>query len=312
MVCYCCRTTGDNNEGVGNCVTCSLQACDYFAYGHGEDCAHCGEFYCYKHQHVHCERNSLDPLTTFPKTFRKSSELVEGLLKDPTILERPSIALNHGIYLAKKLRKVEMEKSFRSIISNMKKRNETHLTSLTDQQKETFDELFNTLEVSLAPYKEVQSTIEETRAKLSQNENQEPTILWKMLKGKNIKTNDGYEVGKIDEISKNYIRLKKGTISKNFFWIPKYIADAYDGNDIWLFVTEDQLAQKFMYGNKPTTEQYVKGFQTFKTTLHGHDVAFLPNYDQRIRLKEEQSSTLAEMEQSPTDSNIQHESELAY
>ena len=42
-----------------------------------------------------------------------------------------------------------------------------------------------------------------------------PTILWSMLKGKKVVTNDGKDIGEIKDISDNYIRLEKGTIKKN-------------------------------------------------------------------------------------------------
>ena len=57
-----------------------------------------------------------------------------------------------------------------------------------------------------------------------------PTVLWGQLKGKKAKSNDGKDLGDIDKISQNYIRLEKGTIKKEKFWVPKYLADAFDGN----------------------------------------------------------------------------------
>jgi sporulation protein YlmC with PRC-barrel domain len=41
-----------------------------------------------------------------------------------------------------------------------------------------------------------------------------PTTLWKTLKGKNVKTNDGKDLGEIKEISDNYVHVQKGTIRK--------------------------------------------------------------------------------------------------
>ncbi|HVI21223.1 MAG TPA: PRC-barrel domain-containing protein [Bacillus sp. (in: firmicutes)] len=41
-----------------------------------------------------------------------------------------------------------------------------------------------------------------------------PTILWSMLKGKKVITNDGKDIGEIKDISDNYIRLEKGSIKK--------------------------------------------------------------------------------------------------
>jgi PRC-barrel domain len=42
-----------------------------------------------------------------------------------------------------------------------------------------------------------------------------PTVLWSMLKGKKVITNDGKDIGEIKDISDNYIRLEKGTIKTN-------------------------------------------------------------------------------------------------
>ena len=39
-----------------------------------------------------------------------------------------------------------------------------------------------------------------------------PTVLWGQLKGKKVKSNDGKDLGDIDKISQNYIRLEKGTV----------------------------------------------------------------------------------------------------
>jgi sporulation protein YlmC with PRC-barrel domain len=41
-----------------------------------------------------------------------------------------------------------------------------------------------------------------------------PTVLWGQLKGKKVKSNDGKDLGGIDKISQNYIKLEKGTIKK--------------------------------------------------------------------------------------------------
>ncbi len=95
-----------------------------------------------------------------------------------------------------------------------------------------------------------------------------PTILWNMLKGKKVKSNDGKDVGEIKEISLNFLRLEKGTISKDKFWIPKYVADAFDGKTLWLLVSEEELLGKYFYGSEPSADQYSKDFEAFKTTSY--------------------------------------------
>ena len=54
------------------------------------------------------------------------------------------------------------------------------------------------------------------------------TTLWKTLKGKSVKTEDGNDLGKIKQVSENYLLLEKGRVRKETFWIPKYVADAFD------------------------------------------------------------------------------------
>ncbi|MGA9940566.1 MAG: hypothetical protein WBP88_01085 [Nitrososphaeraceae archaeon] len=83
-----------------------------------------------------------------------------------------------------------------------------------------------------------------------------PTVLWGELKGTKVKSNDGEDLGDIDKISQNYIKLEKGTIKKEKFWVPKYLADAFDGKVLWLLTGEEETRAKFQYGEEPPAEQY--------------------------------------------------------
>jgi hypothetical protein len=95
-----------------------------------------------------------------------------------------------------------------------------------------------------------------------------PTTLWKTLKGRDVKTNDGKDLGEIKDISDNYIHVEKGTIHKESFWIPKYIADAFDGKILWLLLDEEKLREKYQYGKEaPQGDQYAK---TLKVSREHH------------------------------------------
>ena len=87
-----------------------------------------------------------------------------------------------------------------------------------------------------------------------------PTVLWGELKGRKVKSNDGKDLGDIDKISQNYIKLEKGTINKEKFWVPKYLADAFDGKVLWLLTSEEETRAKFQYGEEPPAEQYENDF----------------------------------------------------
>ena len=71
-----------------------------------------------------------------------------------------------------------------------------------------------------------------------------------MLKGKEVMTNDGKELGEIKEFSQNYVRVEKGTIKKERIWIPKDVADAFDGKKLWLLISEQEAREKYQHGEK--------------------------------------------------------------
>ena len=81
-----------------------------------------------------------------------------------------------------------------------------------------------------------------------------PTVLWSDLKGKKVKSNDGKKLGEIKRISQNHFRVGKGSIRKKSFWVPKNLADAFDGDYLWLSNNEEQIHDKFFYGEEPAED----------------------------------------------------------
>jgi hypothetical protein len=58
-------------------------------------------------------------------------------------------------------------------------------------------------------------------------------------------------------------------VKKDKFWIPKYVADAYDGKTLWLLINEEEILGKYHHGSEsppPADEQYASQFEAFKTT----------------------------------------------
>ena len=114
-----------------------------------------------------------------------------------------------------------------------------------------------------------------------------PTILWEQLKNKPLKTNDGKDLGKIKEVVQNYIRLEKGAINKNKYWVPKFVADAYDGKVLWLLVSGDDIVKGYSCSTHPAPEVYTQEFESFRTTPYAQKATYLPDFDQKIRMRGE-------------------------
>lgn len=114
-----------------------------------------------------------------------------------------------------------------------------------------------------------------------------PTRIWKTVNGKNVKTNDGIDLGEIKKISQNHLLLQKGKVLKERFWIPKYIADAFDGKILWLLLSEEEVRGKYQYGKEPPTgEKYSSEFESFKRTPYGQKRNYGPAFEENIRLIE--------------------------
>jgi hypothetical protein len=121
-----------------------------------------------------------------------------------------------------------------------------------------------------------------------------PSILWEQLMGKSVRTSDGEDLGEIKKVSKSYILLEKGVISKDKIWIPKYIADAYDGKVLWLLVSREDVRKGYVYGEEPAVQQYTRDFEKFRSTPLGQKGAYSPDFEQNIRTIEGKNVTSEE------------------
>ncbi len=79
-------------------------------------------------------------------------------------------------------------------------------------------------------------------------------LSWDKAKGKNAKSINKKEIGKIEEISQDYIQIKKGIVDKDYFFVPKYFVEGYDGDDIILALTEDEIKTKFSNKSNPSDD----------------------------------------------------------
>jgi hypothetical protein len=82
-------------------------------------------------------------------------------------------------------------------------------------------------------------------------------VIWGNLKGTEARgvTKD-VDLGEVQEIGKNFVLTEKGTISKEKYFVPKYLVEGYDGHTLWFRVSEGQKSG-FRRDNAPTYEEYL-------------------------------------------------------
>jgi len=110
-----------------------------------------------------------------------------------------------------------------------------------------------------------------------------PTILWDEMKDKKVKSIDGENLGKIEKISQNHIMVVEGFIKKKRFWIPKFLADVYDGKYIWLDINHEEIKKQYYYDEEPTSSKYDLEMSEFNTK-YGKNKS--KDSNEKIKLKE--------------------------
>ena len=82
-------------------------------------------------------------------------------------------------------------------------------------------------------------------------------VIWGNLKGTDARgVTKEVDLGKVQEIGQNFVLTEKGTISKEKFFIPKYLVEGYDGHTLWFRVSEGQKTG-FKRESAPTYEEYL-------------------------------------------------------
>lgn len=110
-----------------------------------------------------------------------------------------------------------------------------------------------------------------------------PSILWGEIDGKKVKSVDGENLGKIEKISQNHVMIEEGLVKKKRFWIPKFVADYYDGKSIWLDIKKEELKQRYYYDQEPESSQYDLDMNKYNT-IYGKNKSNASN--EKIKLKE--------------------------
>ncbi len=68
-------------------------------------------------------------------------------------------------------------------------------------------------------------------------------LSWEKSIDKDVKTINDKKVGKVRAVTKDFMQIKKGAVDEKYYFIPKHYIQGYDGDDIWLAITEDELKQ---------------------------------------------------------------------
>jgi hypothetical protein len=70
-------------------------------------------------------------------------------------------------------------------------------------------------------------------------------LSWDKVIGKDVKSVDEKDIGKIKDVSQDHIQIEKGLVDKEQYSIPKSFAERYENDHVFLSLTEDEIKDKF-------------------------------------------------------------------
>lgn len=93
-------------------------------------------------------------------------------------------------------------------------------------------------------------------------------ISWDKAIDKKVKSSDDKDLGKVQSITRDLIQTKEGTVSKNYYFIPKYYLTGYDGSNLWVSLTKDEVRSRFEKEKEPEpTELETPEYEARKTEV---------------------------------------------
>ena len=84
-------------------------------------------------------------------------------------------------------------------------------------------------------------------------------ISWDESADKKVKSSDDKDLGKVQNVTKDYIQTKEGAILKKSYFIPKYYVQGYDGDNIWISLRKDDVKERY------ERENQIKDISEFET-----------------------------------------------
>lgn len=81
-------------------------------------------------------------------------------------------------------------------------------------------------------------------------------ISWDKAIDKKVKSSDNKDLGKVQSITKDFIQAKEGLVSKNYYYIPKYYLQGYDGENLWVSLTKDEVKSRFEKEKAPDPSEF--------------------------------------------------------
>jgi hypothetical protein len=107
------------------------------------------------------------------------------------------------------------------------------------------------------------------------------TLSWSDALDTEVRSIDDKDLGKVKSITNDYLIVREGTVSKNYYAIPKYFVAGYGEDKIWISLKKDTIKSRFERDKDeipPISEFETPDYVERRNTL----LARYPNFDSTI------------------------------
>jgi uncharacterized protein (TIGR02271 family) len=106
---------------------------------------------------------------------------------------------------------------------------------------------------------------------------------------------DDSDFGEVQEVGQQYVLTQKGMVSKEKFYIPKYLVQGFDGDTLWFNASENDL-QGWKRDSPPDNNEY----SNYKTQETPPDVETrIPLIEERLNVSKSTSTSEATITKEP-------------
>jgi Zinc-finger of C2H2 type len=79
---------------------------------------------------------------------------------------------------------------------------------------------------------------------------------WISMINESVHTYDDIDIGDVYAVSRNFIVIKRGFVNVHYYYIPIKKVEGWDGNVLWLRITEEEVKEKYERDIIPDPNQY--------------------------------------------------------
>jgi hypothetical protein len=92
---------------------------------------------------------------------------------------------------------------------------------------------------------------------------------WIGLINQSVHTSDDIDIGDIDAVSRDFVVVKRGFVNIHYYYIPINKVEGWDGNVLWLKITEGEVVTKYERDIIPDPSRYfVKDYPSYSTAYY--------------------------------------------